>query len=246
MFGSYWRMFEKGKDGVPGYLPLLHLRREAASESLAIIAKALAEDTVPSRQIIELLEEGNWRAQLVGAVAVALHGPSDESVQALWAAIDRGSWVSPQLVAAASLVDPLFEGRAKEHIEGISDVPARPPLRDADTLPSQAEIARAHKALQRAIAERPSEVAQAPRDQMDQGPESDFETRAKTVAALLAILAKTQPDWAQGELARPEIGRLLEYQDEDFGSFVIDWLGDLERLARSSGHPLHEVKRLQA
>lgn len=55
------------------------------------------------------------RAQLVAAMG--LGAANEESRDALWRAFDSGSWVSPQLVAVAFLVDENFEDRSRQRIE---------------------------------------------------------------------------------------------------------------------------------
>lgn len=57
--------------------------------------------------VFVLLRDPNWRAQLVGAVAVYLHA-SRPAIEELWRAFDGGSWVSPQLAAVLSLRDGDF------------------------------------------------------------------------------------------------------------------------------------------
>jgi hypothetical protein len=49
-------------------------------------------------------------------VAVLVFGANDERLAALWAALGRPCWVSPQLAAVASLSDPAFERNARERI----------------------------------------------------------------------------------------------------------------------------------
>jgi len=82
---------------------------------------------------IELLA-GGWRDQVTAAAALALvdadAGARDDRVleaaltAALWRAIDGASWVAPQLVAAAQLVDPDFEPSAAAR---LTDATRRPP-----------------------------------------------------------------------------------------------------------------------
>jgi hypothetical protein len=72
----------------------------------------------PHDEARELIAQSAWRAQLVGAAAVVLSGADESTCAALWQALDGGSWVAPQLAAAAFLVDPAFEGRTEERLLG--------------------------------------------------------------------------------------------------------------------------------
>lgn len=68
----------------------------------------------------ELLADAEWRAQLVATVALTLGGADAASSAALWRAVDGASWVTPQLVAAAFLVDARFEARAEERLLAVT------------------------------------------------------------------------------------------------------------------------------
>lgn len=74
-------------------------------------------------EALELLR-GTWREQVMAAAAVALGGGDATLAAAVWEAADRASWVSPQLVAAAFVVDAAFDARAEERLLGHA---ARPP-----------------------------------------------------------------------------------------------------------------------
>ena len=68
-------------------------------------------------EICALLSESNWRPNLVGGVVVLRAQRADAAVlDALWDAIDRPSWVSPQLAVAASVVDPKFADKARPRV----------------------------------------------------------------------------------------------------------------------------------
>lgn len=73
------------------------------------------------------LAERNWRPHLVAAVSLLLAEPTPARRDLLWQAIDRYSWVSPQLVATASLIDPEFEEQARQRIEACLNTPLPPP-----------------------------------------------------------------------------------------------------------------------
>lgn len=68
----------------------------------------------------QLLAGTNWRAQVVAAAALIIAGSDAQLDEILWRALDGGSWIAPQLVAAAFLVDPRFEERAAERLLGVT------------------------------------------------------------------------------------------------------------------------------
>jgi hypothetical protein len=71
-------------------------------------------------EALTLLAETRWREQLVACAAIVLAGSDVELNAALWRALDGGSWVAPQLVATAFLVDPEFEPRAEERLLAVT------------------------------------------------------------------------------------------------------------------------------
>jgi hypothetical protein len=103
------------------FLDLVHhapqlLTLTQAAPVLAEIGGALAESG--SAQVDQMLEDVAWRAQVIGALALVLGERRDSAHPALWRAIDGGSWVVPQLCAAAFLVDREFEAAAEERLLG--------------------------------------------------------------------------------------------------------------------------------
>ncbi|MCC6555929.1 MAG: hypothetical protein IT372_23460 [Polyangiaceae bacterium] len=120
------------------HLVLLNPHRRAPEGDPAVhvvisrVISAIQRSPDPYREIVALLDEVNWRPNLVGAVA-ALLGAADAAVMdALWRGIDRGSWFSPQLAVAARLRDPRFAERASARIAAAAqEEPASgaPPLK---------------------------------------------------------------------------------------------------------------------
>ena len=106
-------MFDEGPKH-PGYLNLLHIDER---DTLIALKAILWEDRDLSAQIVALLSEMDWRPQLVGATTMALGAADKATCAALWEAFDSGSWVAPQLAAAAFLTDPDFENQALSRIE---------------------------------------------------------------------------------------------------------------------------------
>jgi hypothetical protein len=102
---------------VPLYLPLLHVSDDA---SLAVTEiKRCVRQSGPNLtvELTEMFIQPDWRPHLVAAVALLADAATDEQINLLWDAISRPSWVSPQLAASASLIDPRFHERARLMIE---------------------------------------------------------------------------------------------------------------------------------
>lgn len=119
-FPSFEPMFTRSRsDSAPAYLCLLNLF--GASESRAAIEQVRTSGqrsgSCLDAELGALLSDHNWRPQLVGAVALLVFGKNRVRLEALWAALDRPCWVSPQLAAVASLTDPDFDPRARERID---------------------------------------------------------------------------------------------------------------------------------
>lgn len=109
----------------PSYLSFLNLVDVEESQRQA--AELLQTCRALGDRLDEMLEvwlsESNWRPHLVGVVALVLSGATPARVAMLWRAIDRYSWVAPQLVAAAALLDPEFATGARQRIEACQQTP---------------------------------------------------------------------------------------------------------------------------
>jgi hypothetical protein len=76
-------------------------------------------------EAIALVGDAEWKVQLVGAASLARSRVAGAAaVDALWRAIDGTSWVAPQLVAAAFIIDDQFAAHAEAR---LLDVARRPP-----------------------------------------------------------------------------------------------------------------------
>jgi hypothetical protein len=106
-FGPFASAFEKGQLAVPGYLKLLNLHGSDTDVVIDRIQSSMRSEEVV-RWIDALFDDPNWRAHLVGAIAVLLDGGARLTTAPLWRAIDAGSWVTPQLVVTAYFADPKF------------------------------------------------------------------------------------------------------------------------------------------
>jgi hypothetical protein len=114
-FGPFASVFQRGELDVPGHLELLHLHDDGAQVVISRIEQALAiMDPTPS--IRALLGSPNWRPHLVAAIAMLLQEGPPCCIDALWGAIDAGSWVTPQLVVAAMFLDTGFSTAARTRV----------------------------------------------------------------------------------------------------------------------------------
>jgi len=102
--------------GTTDYLKLLRLGDSESTRVISSVIQCCNSASNPYKDICLLLGHINWRPHLVGAVAIATLPYSPEANGKLWAAIDSGSWVTPQLAAAASFRDPAFAQHAQERL----------------------------------------------------------------------------------------------------------------------------------
>jgi hypothetical protein len=117
-FGPFEVAFNRpAPDRVAPYLELLNFA-PGAGEALDLVRACLDSSPAPGTFVKEMLSQPDWRPHLVAAVAIILDGGERLVPQDLWGASDRGSWVIPQLVAAAYLADPDFPREARMRIEG--------------------------------------------------------------------------------------------------------------------------------
>lgn len=98
-----------------GYLSLLQISDEAPAVA-DLVAQGLAAPDAPEH-FAELMRQDGWRPHLVGALAVLLDTKRRLDRDLLWTAIDRGSWVTPQLVATLSLADDTFLQQAQKRLD---------------------------------------------------------------------------------------------------------------------------------
>lgn len=108
---------------VNSYQPLLCM------DASSIPAMTVVRDIVRSSQTAEsevdaMLFSPDWQAHLVASVAIGLGAASGKTLAALWRAFDRGSFVSPQLAALASLVDDDFDAKARQRLTKGCPIPS--------------------------------------------------------------------------------------------------------------------------
>jgi hypothetical protein len=189
----------------PGYLNFLHLDTRSSKPAVSRVIECCRSSSDPFLNIQCLLEEGNWRPNLVAAVALSVLGYNPAAFTKLWAAVDAGSWVTPQLVVVAYLRDPDFRGQARIRLE------ARCPVVTASSIPTDA--------LERHIAF---------------GPAAPTQRSAKAASALIYLLKLLgSSDWLTAELLSPDLTALLS-QDRDRASLIAEsWLKSLKTVLNS-------------
>jgi hypothetical protein len=109
-FGPFAVVFEPIRDDRTPYLSLLHLHHERSLDVVRAIRDAVATPNSASC-VLTLLRDVNWRPHLVGAIATYFDTTNDAITQ-MWAALDAGSWVTPQLAGILSKCDSDFSGKA--------------------------------------------------------------------------------------------------------------------------------------
>lgn len=113
-FGPFAAAFSGGE-----YLELLGLHSSVAAQNALSCVESALQHGDSERWIAALPRDMNWRPNLVGAVALLLD-PTAADAGLLWEAIDRGSWVVPQVVIAAAIVDPRFRERIRARVEATT------------------------------------------------------------------------------------------------------------------------------
>jgi hypothetical protein len=100
---------------------------EHSESSIGKLSEAMTQSPDLEGELCALLNEPNWRGHLTAAVALVISekAATKKVVEALWEALERGSWVSPQLAVCLSYIDPNFSLQAKACIERCCSVLAR-------------------------------------------------------------------------------------------------------------------------
>jgi hypothetical protein len=147
------------------------------------------------------LRQTDWRAHLVGAVAIAALAYDAEAMRGLWTAVDKGSWVTPQLAAAAFLRDPTFTDHARGRLRSGCPI---------DTSPYSGLSVVARHSLT--------------------GPGGTIERSAKAAASLFRLLEllPQRPDWLT-EAATADLANLLKKDTDSSAQIAEEWLAGLKR-----------------
>ncbi|HEY1012832.1 MAG TPA: hypothetical protein VGE07_09035 [Herpetosiphonaceae bacterium] len=182
--------------GSPPYLAFLNITSSAPAALRGVVA-ALGRSPSPGDEIRALLDDLDWRAHLVGGMALIASLRRDgPALDALWRAFDEGSWVSPQLAAIASILDPRFADQARERI-----------LRRCQGVP-----------------DRSSDAGMLLRHTAS-GPNSFYHRECKALAALIAA-ARCLPElrvWAEEQGREPDARRMLRADPDRGGAIVSYW-----------------------
>lgn len=191
-----------------GYLKLLNLDTAGKRRAVSLVVKCCRASKDAHQEVAEMLNQMDWRPHVVAAVAISVLDFDRRSIQQLWAAIDGGSWVTPQLAVAAYLKDPKFAEAARMRIE------ARCP-----------------------VYERFSDSTALPDDDCGPGTKGTTIQSAKMAAALIRLvsLLPVPPAWIETERSSPEILALLSADVDISGKIAERWLVRLTTILRSMG-----------
>lgn len=129
-------------------------------------------------------------------MALLLGAATPTTLDALWRAVDAGSWASPQLAAVASIIDIHFVSHARDRIV------ARCPI----------------------CGERLNRMPW-PERHSAAGPESILQHSAKVFAALVGLVELNQerPGWLTQELAKTDAQALLDTDQGSSRSLAPQW-----------------------
>jgi hypothetical protein len=205
-FGAFAAVLKS--PGEPAPLTLLSMRGEEAGAVIGRIEQALsADDSV--RAVGALFASPDWRPHLLGAVALILDANRRLDSSPLWQAIDAGSWVTPQLVTTAYLIDPSFAGRLRDRIDAKCAV----------TVPRNLSPAERHRATGPATPEQRS-------------------AKLLASLVRIGMLAPSLTGWLRTAASRPELAALQAADRDKSGNIAENWLENIDRQFRSRGRPL--------
>jgi hypothetical protein len=206
-FPAFDALFLRGvESSVPLYLALVTPGPHLDEAVRALRAAERAAGPRLEGEIAAMLAAADWRPQIVGAASVVALGANASRLAALWGAVERPSWVSPQLAAAASLADPAFGVQSRRVIESAL----------AAALVPAAEIAwnNRHSAL---------------------GGESDEAHLDKRVAALVRLneARSIRPDWIDALLGREDVQACLARDRAGGGAIATRWEAGMRPAGRA-------------
>ncbi len=168
--------------------------------SIDEVSKALLRSADPEGDIGALLRVVDWRCHLIAGVALVISElkMKPKLVEALWGAVDAGSWISPQLVVCLASIDPEFSLRAKARME--SGCPVVIPQSDTSSEGAATRhveeaaaglVGRSAKAITAFLKFQRNPLQplgeEMARRHVEQGPDSHSERSAKTLSALLYL-----------------------------------------------------------
>jgi hypothetical protein len=205
-FGPFEPAFDSSSLPVPGYLCLL--APASPAETLVVIDRIRAGLEEPGRDptLHALLRDVDWRPHLVAAVALLLIDAPQPFLADLWSAVRAGSWVSPQLLAVASVRDNDFltiaAAREAERFEVRAPAGLTPLERHSATGPATDP--------QRSAKE------------------------ASAILALCELTA-TGTAWAARVRDEPDLRRLLANDLDSGGEIATRWLTDIRQVLATRG-----------
>ena len=113
--GIYKELFKETNDGSPGYLSLLNLGTSAGTTLDRIIELNQTDESHSYAK--RFLKSHNWRYNLLACTILLTENSKSLSGEFIWSAIDKGSWVTPQLIVTASLLNPDFQEQALKRLD---------------------------------------------------------------------------------------------------------------------------------
>jgi hypothetical protein len=205
-FGPFAAVFKA--PGEPAPLTLLAMRGADVGIVIDRIEHALsAEDS--ARAAGALFASPDWRPHLIGAVALILDAGRRLDTAALWQAIDAGSWVTPQLVTTAYLVDPSFADRLRDRIAAKCAV----------AVPANLSPTERHRATGPATPEQRS-------------------AKLLASLVRIGMHAPALTGWLRTAASRPELAALQAADRDKSGNIAENWLANVDRQFRARGRAL--------
>lgn len=198
-FPSFEPLFQPSASGVPAPLALLGPRPDETAVIDATRTCAARSGANFDNEVCALLAHLNWRAQIVGTATLFILGSTERSLAALWDAMSRPSWISPQLAATAAHIDPDFVAKARARIADDCAVAIEP-------VASMDWVAR-HSAL---------------------GPGSINAHSAKLLSALLTLcIDRPDAPWARTTAEEPRVKEILALDVDQGGKIAKRWLASM-------------------
>jgi len=121
-------IFKEFWNGHPNHLPLMGLHNDndepkewnlnKSLERLDLICDGNNEESI-IEGIYKLLNSEDWRPHLVGILASFKISPDQQKklIPNFWTRLEKGSWISPQILSVLSIIDEKFELKGKEILD---------------------------------------------------------------------------------------------------------------------------------
>lgn len=201
-FGPFAVAFEPVGNQTAPYLSLLNLYDDQGLARAVELIREAARERDSESFLVMLLRDRNWRPQLVGAVA-NLFLRSDSASSQMWRAVDAGSWVTPQLLAALSLVDSHFLERSLSRLDAACPIVEDPDYAVED--PIENHVAR--------------------------GPSASCGRSAKTASSLLALLEAVAADDRRivDKRTNNDVLALVAEDIDESGDIAASWRDGISR-----------------